>query len=54
MPSRERHACQRKPVPVCLIVSLVLLMGLLMFVVVYLTLDWQDIIGEVINILHIF
>ncbi|XP_073335797.1 NAD(P)(+)--arginine ADP-ribosyltransferase 1-like [Pagrus major] len=46
MPSWERQACQRTTLSACAITSLVLLVGLLMFVVVYLTLSWQDIVGE--------
>ncbi|XP_050926673.1 ecto-ADP-ribosyltransferase 5 isoform X2 [Lates calcarifer] len=46
MPTWERQACQRKTLSACAITSLVLLVGLLMFVVIYLTLTWQDIVGE--------
>ncbi|XP_075946953.1 ecto-ADP-ribosyltransferase 4-like [Anarhichas minor] len=46
MPSWERQACQRKTLSACAITSLVLLVGQLVFVVVYLTLSWQDIVGE--------
>lgn len=47
MPSWESQDCQRKTLSACAITSLVLLVGLLMFVGIYLTLSWQDIIREV-------
>lgn len=46
MPSREGRACPRRTLPACAITSLVLLVGLLMFVVIYVTLSWQDLAGE--------
>ncbi|XP_059193197.1 T-cell ecto-ADP-ribosyltransferase 1-like [Centropristis striata] len=46
MPSWERRECQRKTVCACAVTSLVLLVGLLLFVVIYLTLSWQDISEE--------
>lgn len=46
MPSWESQACQRKTLYVCAVTSLTLLVGLLIFVVTYVTLGWQDIIEE--------
>ncbi|XP_026160097.1 ecto-ADP-ribosyltransferase 4-like [Mastacembelus armatus] len=46
MSSWESEACQRKTLSSCTITSLVLLVGLLMFLAIYLTLSWKDIIGE--------
>ncbi|XP_029134458.2 GPI-linked NAD(P)(+)--arginine ADP-ribosyltransferase 1-like [Labrus bergylta] len=43
MPSGEAKACQRKA---CAITSLLLVVGLLMFVVIFVTLSWQNIVGE--------
>lgn len=46
MPSWEMQKCQRKTLSACAITSLVVLVGLLMFVVTYMTLSWQNIVGE--------
>uniref|UniRef100_UPI0037E817F2 ecto-ADP-ribosyltransferase 4-like isoform X1 n=2 Tax=Semicossyphus pulcher TaxID=241346 RepID=UPI0037E817F2 len=46
MPSWERQQCHRETLSACAITSLVLLAGLLMFVVIFLTLGWQDIVEE--------
>ncbi|XP_042340203.1 ecto-ADP-ribosyltransferase 4-like [Plectropomus leopardus] len=46
MPSWEKQVCQRKALSACATASLVLLVGLLLFVVVYVTLSWQDITEE--------
>ncbi|XP_063740216.1 T-cell ecto-ADP-ribosyltransferase 2-like isoform X2 [Eleginops maclovinus] len=44
MLSSDNQECQRQTA--CVISFIVLLVGLLMFVVIYLTLSWQDIVGE--------
>lgn len=41
------QACQRKALSACAVTSSVVLVGLLMCVVVFLTLNWQDIIEDV-------
>ncbi|XP_049428214.1 uncharacterized protein LOC125886227 isoform X2 [Epinephelus fuscoguttatus] len=46
MPSWESQVCQRKTLFVCAVTSLGLLVGLLIFVVTYVTLSWQDVIEE--------
>ncbi|XP_028453903.1 ecto-ADP-ribosyltransferase 5-like [Perca flavescens] len=46
MPTWDRQTCQRKTVSAFAVTSLVVLVGLLMFVVIYLTLSWQDVIEE--------
>lgn len=46
MPSSDNQECQRQTVSASAICSLVLLVGLLMFVTIYLTLSWQDIVKE--------
>lgn len=46
MPTWRRQTCQRQTISACVITSLVLLELLLLFCVIYLTLSWQDIVGE--------
>ncbi|XP_051241578.1 ecto-ADP-ribosyltransferase 4 [Dicentrarchus labrax] len=46
MASWERQACKRKTLSACAITSLVLLVELLIFVVIYQSVSWQDIVGE--------
>ncbi|XP_070847036.1 T-cell ecto-ADP-ribosyltransferase 2-like [Chaetodon trifascialis] len=46
MSSWEMQACQRKTATACVVTSLVLLVGLLVFVVIHPTLSWQDVVGE--------
>ncbi|XP_032386269.1 ecto-ADP-ribosyltransferase 5 isoform X1 [Etheostoma spectabile] len=46
MPTWGRQTRQRKTVSACAVTSLVVLVGLLMFVIIYLTLSWQDVVEE--------
>lgn len=46
MPNWKRQTCQRQTISACVITSLVLLELLLLVCVIYLTLSWQDIVGE--------